>query len=125
MSLTLAVFSGLQFHLLNRSQHIVYSGSQLQQCCGIPFPQHCPVLSSSFNPRPRGPAQALKQLKSCLCPPEPPVRLCQWNKFSVTQFILPGRQMGGKGTFEVGHCKDYVTSLTEWIFTSEPTTRVF
>ena len=37
VSLTLAAFSGLGFHLLNRSQHIVYSGPQLRQHSGIPF----------------------------------------------------------------------------------------
>ena len=38
MSLTLAAFSGLGFHLLNRSQRIVYSGPQLRNTAGFPFP---------------------------------------------------------------------------------------
>ena len=48
MSLTLAAFSGLGFHLLNRSQHIVYSGPQLRQHSGIPFPG----LALSLPPSP-------------------------------------------------------------------------
>lgn len=114
MSLTLAAFSGLRFHLLTRSEHIVYSGPQLQPRCGIPFPQHCPRLSSSFNPHPLRFAQALKQLKSGLCPHEQPVQLLQRNE-TVYDSIQVTRQANEWEivTFEVCHCKDQVTSLTE------------
>lgn len=37
MSLTLAAFLGLGFHLLNRSQCIVYSGPQRRNTAGFPF----------------------------------------------------------------------------------------
>ena len=50
VSLTLAAFSGLGFHLLNRSQHIVYSGPQLRQHSGIPFPGLALSLPSSPTP---------------------------------------------------------------------------
>ena len=50
VSLTLAAFSGLGFHLLNRSQHIVYSGPQLRQHSGIPFPGLALSLPSSPAP---------------------------------------------------------------------------